>query len=103
MSPESNQDVEIVVLTNAASELEAMMWAEILREAGIQVLLRSGGPGAGAWASAATFDHNILVRSDQLDRARDILGSVIANDQPWPRVRKSAPVVNRVIRRRSVQ
>lgn len=91
-----HNDSDIVLLLNVGSEVEAMMLANMLRDEDIQVLVRSSGPGAGAWASAATFDHSLFVRADELDRAQAVIGT----DNAPPRVRTSAPTVNRVRRKR---
>lgn len=92
-------DTEIVLLTNVGSEVEALMLANMLRDEGIQVLVRSSGPGAGAWASAATFDHNLFVRADELERAQAVIG-IHAEGVDAPRGRTAAPTVNRVRRKR---
>lgn len=89
----TNQD-EIVLLTTASSEVEAGMWNQELQAAGIRTLIRPGGPGAGAWASAATFEHYIYVRADQLGKAREVLGAALSDDPPLPRARHVAPIVN---------
>lgn len=90
---ERNDD--IVLLTTTGSEVEAGMLNEELRAAGIRTLVRPGGPGAGAWASAATFDHQIFVRADELELAQKVL-SHSEEDAPLPRARRAAPKVNRV-------
>lgn len=92
-------DAEIVLLINVGSEVEALMLAHMLRDEGIQVLVRSSGPGAGAWASAATFDHSLFVRSDELERAQSVIGTQVGHIDA-PRVRTAAPTVNRVRRKR---
>ena len=38
----------------------------MLVDAGIPVLVRPGGPGAGGWGSVATFAHDLYVRQDDL-------------------------------------
>ena len=43
---------DIVLLATASSEVEAGMWNDALQAANIRTLIRPGGPGAGAWASA---------------------------------------------------
>lgn len=91
----SNQD-EIVLLGMAASEVEAGMWNQTLQAAGIKALVRPGGPGAGAWASSASFEHQVFVRADQLEIARDVLHGAVDEGRPLPRARRSAPVVNRM-------
>jgi hypothetical protein len=60
-------------LITAPNEPIARMWEEMLRDAGIPALVQPGGPGAGAWASVATFEHNLYVRQEDLDRAREIV------------------------------
>lgn len=87
---------DIVLLTTASSEVEAGMWNDALQAAEIRTLVRPGGPGAGAWASAATFEHNIFVRADQLDQARKVLRGAVQGNAPLPRARSHAPRVNRV-------
>jgi hypothetical protein len=39
------------------------------------VLVRPGGPGAGAWGSVATFEHGLYVREGDLERAREIIAA----------------------------
>jgi hypothetical protein len=53
----------------------ARFWEDVLVEAGIPVLVRPGGPGAGGWGSVATFAHDLFVRNDDLDRAREIVAA----------------------------
>lgn len=89
----TDQD-EIVLLTTASSEVEAGMWNQELMAAGIRTLVRPGGPGAGAWASSATFEHYIYVRADQLDEAREVLGAALPDTTPLPRARRAAPLTN---------
>ena len=91
---ERNDD--IVLLTTAGSEVEAGMLNEERRAAGIRTLVRPGGPGAGAWASAATFDHQIFVRADELELAQKVLNLGLDDGAPLPRARTAAPRVNRV-------
>ena len=64
---------DIVFLMTAPNEPMARFWEDILVEAGIPVLVRPGGPGAGGWASVATFAHDLYVRQDDLARAREIV------------------------------
>ena len=90
-----NQD-EIVLLATAGSEVEAGMWNQSLQAAGVKTLIRPGGPGAGAWASAATFDHQVFVRADQLELAQQVLDGAINEGRPLPRGRRAAPRVNRL-------
>lgn len=73
-------------LVTAPNEIEASLIAGRLRDAGIPVMLRPGGPGLGAWASAFSFEHGVYVRATDLDRARDVLGDATADfdDDPEP-------------------
>jgi len=87
---------DIVLLTVVGSEVEAGMLNQDLEQAGIKALIRPGGPGAGAWASAATFDHQVFVRADQFELAQKVLGEAGEFGTPLPRARRTAPKVNRV-------
>lgn len=86
---------EIVLLGMAGSEVEAGMWNQVLQANGIKALIRPGGPGAGAWASSASFDHHVFVRADQLESAQMALDGALEGGRPLPRARRSAPIVNR--------
>lgn len=92
---------DIVLLDSAGSEVEAGWWKDALEHAGVRTLVRAGGPGAGAWASAATFEHQVFVRADQLELARKVLNGLSGESKPLTRARKSAPRVNRVIAHKS--
>jgi hypothetical protein len=93
---------DIVLLATASSEVEAGMWNDALQAANIRTLIRPGGPGAGAWASAATFEHNVFVRASDLERAREVLDGSVEDPNPLPRTRHRLPHVNRTtVRRRS--
>jgi Putative prokaryotic signal transducing protein len=64
---------DIAFLMTAPNEPMARFWEDILVEAGIPVLVRPGGPGAGGWGSVATFAHDLYVRREDLARAREIV------------------------------
>jgi ABC-type sulfate transport system substrate-binding protein len=64
---------DIAFLMTTPNEPMARFWEDILVEAGIPVLVRPGGPGAGGWGSVATFAHDLYVRRDDLARAREIV------------------------------
>ncbi len=64
---------DIAFLMTAPNEPMARFWEDILVEAGIPVLVRPGGPGAGGWGSVATFAHDLYVREGDLARAREIV------------------------------
>lgn len=92
-------DHDITLLAVAQSEMEGRMWAQTVRNAGINVLIKAGGPGMGAWASTATFEHRLYVRRDQLDDAREILGDTGVTTST-PRGRRDMPRVNPRSRRK---
>ena len=64
---------DIAFLMTAPNEPMARFWEDLLVEAGIPVLVRPGGPGAGGWGSVATFAHDLYVRQDDLAQAREIV------------------------------
>ena len=64
---------DIALLMTAPNEPMARFWEDLLVDAGIPVLVRPGGPGAGGWGSVATFAHDLYVRQDDLARAREIV------------------------------
>lgn len=93
----------VLWLTAAPNEPEALMWAATLREAGIAVMIKPGGPGAGAWASTATFVHDLYVHERDFDRARHLVRAVLqgGGSLTRPAARRAAkPRVRPAIRRR---
>lgn len=87
-------DHQIVWLATVPNEPEAQMWAETLRRQNIPVFVRPGGPGAGAWASVASFEHDLFVRSQDLPAARRLSRSLLSDTAPARRVvprRRSTP------------
>lgn len=81
---------DVVWLVTAPNEPIARMWAADLEGEQIRVMLKPGGPGFGAWASAATFEHELFVRRADLERARELLAelddvdfSVSDDDDEW--------------------
>ena len=66
---------EIAFLMTAPNEPMARFWEDVLVDAGIPVLVRPGGPGAGGWGSVATFAHDLYVRQDDLAQARQIIAA----------------------------
>lgn len=66
-------DDPIVFLATAPNEPLARLWADVLAEAGIRSLVKPIGPGVGAWASAATLEHEIHVLRSRLPEARAVL------------------------------
>lgn len=62
-------DDPIVYLATAPNEPLARLWADVLAEAGIRSLVKVVGPGVGAWASAATMEHELHVLRSRLPEA----------------------------------
>lgn len=85
----------MVWLVTAPNEPEAYLWADVLREAGIPVFVRAGGPGVGAWASASSFEHELLVHLRNLLPARATVRDLLSGDRGVSvRARRKPPVVN---------
>lgn len=70
------EDAPPVLFQTVPNEIEASMLSDILRDANIPVMVRAGGPGLGAWASAATFEHALYVRQGDLDRALEVMSEI---------------------------
>jgi hypothetical protein len=64
----------------APNEPMARYWEDVLVDAGIPVLVRPGGPGAGGWGSVATFAHDLYVREDDLARAQEIVAEDVETE-----------------------
>lgn len=97
-NPNQYQNSDLVVLLSSApNEPEAQLWANTLRNLDIAVFVRSGGPGVGAWASASSFEQDLMVRERDLVRAwrvvRDLFTSE-AQSTGLTRIRRAAPFVN---------
>ena len=71
---------DLAFLMTAPNELMARFWEDVLVDAGIPVLVRPGGPGAGGWGSVATFAHDLYVRQDDLARAREIVAEDVDSE-----------------------
>jgi len=85
----------IVWLATAPNEPEAQMWAETLRRQNIPVFVRPGGPGVGAWASVASFEHELFVRDRDFAAARKLSRSLLSDNAPARRLvprRRSTPI-----------
>lgn len=86
-------DRDIVLLTTAGSEVEAGIMASELRANGIRVMVQAGGPGIGAWASSASFEHRLYVDDSDLELAREVIVDVGVGAENT-RPRRDAPRVN---------
>jgi hypothetical protein len=69
------QPVEEVPVARFNSLIEAEMWAEVLRDAGIPTVLVPLGPGSGGWGNSSWVPHELRVRAEDLARARQLLPS----------------------------
>jgi hypothetical protein len=101
--PFAGEGTDLAWLVTAPNQPEAEMWANSLRDEGIQVLMQAGGPGFGAWASVAMFEHHLFVHRSDLKRARELTSHLLNASGKYrmgiPR-RASMPVVNPVRRPR---
>ena len=86
--PMANEN--LIRVARVHSEPLAEMWAEVLRHEGINCLLKSEGPGAGALATGALLEYSIWVLESEADRARETLaafwesdGSADGDTDPW--------------------
>lgn len=68
------QSVEEVPFDRFNSLIEAEMAADLLRQEGVPSVLVPLGPGAGGWGTSLWSTHELRVRADDVERARDILG-----------------------------
>jgi hypothetical protein len=64
---------ELVTVTIASSEAEAVALCGLLESAGIDATYRITNTGAGAVGWAAGAQQEILVKAEDLDAARDVL------------------------------
>ena len=69
-------DEPLVSVATAPNEIVARLWADALREAGIRVLVRTIGPGIGAWGSAAMLEHDLSVLASDAERAGALLAEL---------------------------
>lgn len=75
---------DITFLLTAPNEPMAHFWESVLTDAGIPVLIRPGGPGAGGWGSVAMFAHDLYVRQSDLERASEIVAEDIDDETVDP-------------------
>ena len=73
-------DDPIVYLATVGNEPLARMWAELLADEGVRAMLKPLGPGMGAWASTATFEHELYVLQSQLSQAQAIVRQLETDD-----------------------
>ena len=78
-------DEPIVYAATAPNEPIARLWADVLGDEGIRAMLKAAGPGIGAWASAATLEHELHVLRPDVERARQIIQDLEgeADDSGW--------------------
>ncbi len=69
----SNPRDEVTAIATFNTKMEAEMAAEVLQNEDIVALLVPLGPGAGVFGQGEMLIHEMRVRVDQADRAREIL------------------------------
>lgn len=67
----------VVRIATAPNEAVAAIWRELLTAEGVGVLVRVAGPGL-AYFAPALCEHDLYVRADQADRARQLLADYAA-------------------------
>ena len=76
------EDVRLVHVATAPNAIVAGMWSDLLLEEGVIALVQPLGPGPGAWGSAATFEHALSVRTEDTERAEEILRGIAPDPIP---------------------
>ena len=84
-------DSSPVRIVTVSTQIEAEMIREQLAQYDIPCMVRAGGPGVGAWASSATFEHDIFVPAPLASRARSLMGEFTGAAS---RMRKAGLVVH---------
>jgi hypothetical protein len=62
----------IVVAAEAPNEIIASLWASVLRDEGIEVMVKSSGPGM-AYFSTLGNQHSLYVLESRAEEARQII------------------------------
>jgi hypothetical protein len=62
----------VVLAAEAPNEIIANLWASVLREEGIEVMVKSEGPGL-AYFSTMGNQHSLYVLESRVNEARQIL------------------------------
>ena len=76
------EDVRLVHVATAPKAIFAGMWSDLLLEEGVIALVQPLGPGPGAWGSAATFEHALSVRTEDTERAEEVLRGIAPDPVP---------------------
>ena len=66
---------QIVVAAHAPNEIIAGLWASVLRDEGIEVMVKSEGPGM-AYFSTLGNSHALYVLESKVDEAREIISDL---------------------------
>ncbi|HEX5418291.1 MAG TPA: hypothetical protein VFZ25_21760 [Chloroflexota bacterium] len=62
-----------ITIATFPNQIDAEMWAEVLRDEGIPSVLVPLNPGAGGWGTSLTGPYALRVRIPDCPRAREIL------------------------------
>ena len=71
-----------------ATQTEAMLWAEVLQGEGIPCVLVPLNPGAGGWGSSVWVAHEMRVRPEDSERARQVLAAYRESEDQRPASRR---------------
>ena len=75
-------DDEPVKLAGALAEPEAEMWRELLQNNGVPSSIKIIDPIALSEGGVTALDCSLYVRKDDLERAREVLGSMFTSREP---------------------
>jgi len=65
--------VREITIATFPNQIDAEMWAEVLRDEGIPSVLVPLNPGAGGWGTSLTGPYAKHVKAGSAERAREIL------------------------------
>jgi hypothetical protein len=83
MSDRSGQEEKIVQVAVAPNEIIAGFWQSVLREEGIEVMLKSAGPGL-AYFSTMGNQHVVYVLESQAEAARALIDELESEEDGEP-------------------
>lgn len=72
MSEPDTSNERLVLAAEAPNEIIAGLWASVLRDEGVEVMVKSEGPGA-AYFSTMGNQHALYVLESQVNEAKEII------------------------------
>ena len=80
--PPIPREVTEVAVATFSGEAEAMLWADILRGEGVPCVLVPMSAGAAAWGTSAAMPHELRVRAQDVERAKELLPENVLISRP---------------------